>query len=328
MEEEGLVQRHRIVHLYEICGLLLFYAGAVDKCLQKVRSPSSPPSSDPDNADNPLLLSIRECLDEATRGYEATTRVYAARLDALAAITGDSEAALARSLVELLATVRVRSPGFSSGIEYPSEECRNLLSMEWCANTLVRGALAHCRTVDHVVVLKQAVAVAKKAGVEKFVMVERLDEAIDEKESLLIDEVVAREANKVLEICGLSSLVANLQRWKESKAENSESEGDPTIALSAMASFPGLSSDDVEAGIKEFYASLYSPPLPSLETSIKDPLLRKTARTKIAGRVVEAYADIYQFIMECSASSLPGDGYIDVSFLGHTPDQVKTLFSV
>jgi hypothetical protein len=339
MEEEGLVQRHRIVHLYEICGLLLFYAGAVDKCLHKVRPAASSSSltQQSNSVVNPLLSSIQECLDEATRGYEATTRVYAARLEALSALTGDSEAALAGSLVELLATVRVQSPGYSSGIQYPNDECRNLLSMEWCTDTLVRGALSHCRALDHVVVLRQAVAVAKKAGVEKgAVAMERLDEAIDEKETFLIDSVVATETATVLEVCGLSSLATNLQRWREGRAKDDaedDDDGDPSIALTtavSMSSHPGLSPDDVEAGIKEFYASLYSPPIPSLEASIRDPLLRRTARAKIARRVVDAYADLYRCIMEehSSPRSPSGGGYPDVSFLGHTPDQVKTLFSV
>jgi hypothetical protein len=87
-----------------------------------------------------------------------------------------------------------------------------------------------------------------------------------------------------------------------------------------MASQAGLTEDDVELGMKEFYSSLYAPPLPTFE-NIKDPVLRRLARSKICDNVVQVYSDLYH------AMSSEKGGYDDLSFLGHTPEQVKTLFS-
>jgi conserved oligomeric Golgi complex subunit 6 len=331
MEEEGVAQRHRIVHLYEICGLLLFYAGAVDMCLQKL--PKSPTTVGPDSAPtteadaapagatNPFLQCLHECLEEGTRGYEATIRVYAARLAPLSSMSGESEARLVESLLHLLSSVRTQSPGYSAGVRYPNPETRHLLGMEWSADTLIRGALACCQRLDHVVVLKQALAVAKKAGMGDVVMVQRLDEAIDQTEAVLIEQMVDREAAKVLDLCGLGGLVSSLALWKDDLPDT-----DANDSRLPMSSAPGLTPEDVESSIKDFYASLYSPPLPSLETAVKDPLLRRTARSKIAARVVDAYDELYRHI---TTAANEGGEYLDVvNVLGHTPDQVRTLLSV
>jgi hypothetical protein len=72
--------------------------------------------------------------------------------------------------------------------------------------------------------------------------------------------------------------------------------------------------------MKDFYSSLFSPPLPSLESSVKDPLMRKMARSKIANNICETYAHVYEDMTGYG-------GYDDLSVLGHTPAQVKTLFT-
>lgn len=318
LEDEGAVQRHRIAHLYEICGLLLFYAGAVDKELRKLAQQQLQQTAGGggddglvDAARQPLLATLQECLLEAARGYEATTRAYAARLEALAAVAGEPPAALVRALLEPLGNVRRTSPGFSSGVPGPADDdCRRALSLEWAASALVDAALAARPTLDDVVVLKQAVAATKKAGLD-VVAAERLDEALDAREASLIEQVVESESAAVLERCGLGSLVADLRRWQ-----------DASDTAGPLASFPGLSTEELEAGLRDFYASLYAPPLPSLEGTIRDPLLRKTARARIAVRVCDSYRDLYR------AATAPGAGYSDASsFLGHTPEQVRTLFS-
>jgi hypothetical protein len=94
----------------------------------------------------------------------------------------------------------------------------------------------------------------------------------------------------------------------------------PPVEGIVMVTQPGLNVDDLDLAMKEFYASLYSPPLPSFD-NIKDPLSRKLARQKIARSVVDAYEELYDAVMSEKG------GYSDTSFLGHTPDQVKTLFS-
>ena len=89
----------------------------------------------------------------------------------------------------------------------------------------------------------------------------------------------------------------------------------------AMSCHPGLSQSEVEAAMKQFYSSLFSPPIPTFE-EIKDPELRKFARSKTALRVVDVYRELYDAI-----TSEEG-GYADFAFLGHDPDQVKTLLSL
>jgi hypothetical protein len=315
-DEEGITARTRLTHLYEICGLLLFYAAAMDKSVQKLDTTDSSSEGDselqaslPAKEKNPLVACLLECLTEATKAYEATIRVYGAMLDQLSASTGDSEASLAHSMVVVIADVRMSSPGFSVDVSCPPE-CTAILSIEWATETLVQAALGTCKALDDVVALKQSLAAAKKAGM-KILESEKLDEQIDQKEIGLIEELVEKETSEVLDLCGLGPLAAAWKGWQDVQAEGT-----------LMSAYPGLSPDDAEAGMKEFYSSLYSPPLPSLEATIKDPVVRKSARSKIAGKVCETYSELYN-----SMISTGKGGYDDVSFLGHKPEQVNTLFS-
>ena len=253
---------------------------------------------------------LLECLSEAARGFEATTRVYGAMLEQLSSLTGDSEASLVQSMLSLVAEVRLHSPGFSADVKCPSE-CSDILSVEWVTQTLVDAALVTCKTLDDTVALRQAVSSTQKAGMS-VVVGEKLDEMIDEKESALVNSLVEAEVAKVLVLCGLSTVNDSYRGWKIGSEEEK----------ALMADYPGLSQEDIESSVKEFYASLYSPPLPSLETTIKDPLLRKTARSKIASSVCQVYADIYSAVTTSEHA-----GYDDTSFLSHTPEQVNTLFS-
>jgi hypothetical protein len=119
--------------------------------------------------------------------------------------------------------------------------------------------------------------------------------------------LVEEKSAQVLEICGLGSMAA---AWKNML---------PVEGVT-MASQSGLTQEHVELGMKEFYSSLYAPPLPTFE-HIKDPVLRRSARLKIVATVVSTYEELYH------AMRSDKGGYDDLSFLGHTPEQVKTLFS-
>lgn len=325
-EEQGTLTRSRLAHLYEICGLLLFYASVMDKSLQKFQTPHSSAATTPDAEydtlaaatsatagpnRNPLVGCLLDCLSEATKAYEATQRVYSAMLDQLSVMTGESEAALVHSMLILIADVRLKSPGFSVDVECPAE-CQRILSIEWVTKTLIGAALVTCKTLDDTVSLKQSLSASKGAGMS-VTAAEKLDEEIETKENALIDALVETETAQVLDLCGLGLIAETWKRWKEVQESGGQSV--------AMASYPGLSAPEMEAAMKEFYSSLYSPPLPSLETMIKDPAARKMARSKIAETVCATYEELYESAMSSSS------GYSDPGFLGHTPDQVKTLFS-
>jgi conserved oligomeric Golgi complex subunit 6 len=231
-------------------------------------------------------------------------------LDQLSILTGDSEATFVYQMIALLADVRLGSPGFSGDVECP-EDCQRSLSMEWLTETLVEGCLAKCNTLDDAIALKQSLAASKKAGMS-VASAEKLDREIEQKETALIEKLVQAEAAMVLDVCGLGNLVDAWNRWKNQNQP-------PT-----MASYPGLSPSEVEAGVRDFFASLYSPPLPSLEGTIKDVAARKAVRSKIAETVCTTYAGMYQSM----TSSPQVGGYADTGFLIHRPDEVATLFSV
>jgi hypothetical protein len=312
LEEEGAAARNRLTQLYDICGLLLFYAAALEKSVVKLQSDDETKASQEGSMveKNPLLTSMLDCLGEATNAYEASLRVYSAMLEQLNLLTGDSEASLAHAMVVRIVEVRRASPGFASDGACPAAY-RQTLSLDWACDVLVETALPTCKTLDDTVSLKQSITVARNAELGNSVA-STLEAKVHERETALIDLLVEKETADVLDLCGLGNLVTSWDRFKGVQVEGM-----------VMATHPGLSPEEAQTAMKEFYSSLYSPPLPSFESTIKDPSLRKLARNKIASNVCSAYATLYE------AMSIPEKGgYEDLSFLGHTPAQVKTLFTV
>ena len=314
LEEEGAVARGRLAQLYEICGLLLFYASAIDKAVFKLNNGSSQPT-DADQVilpkeKNPIVVSILDCLGEAANAYEASLRVYGAMLEQLNVLTGEPEASLAHAMIVRIVNVREASPGFAEDMACPPEQ-KQTLSLDWACDILVEASLPTCKTLDDTVSLKQSISLARNAEMNSDVA-STLNERVHEKETALIDLLVDRETADVLDLCGLGSLETASKRFEGVRVEGM-----------LMATHPGLAQEEVENSMKEFYSSLYSPPIPSFESSIKDPTLRKLARNKIAAKVCSTYEELYNAINKKDLG-----GYEDLTFLGHTPAQVKTLFSV
>lgn len=322
LDEEGASIRSHLSQLYEICGLLLFYTSALDKSLLKVtsmmmggRGGGSTTTGHTDfsidsGEKNPLVGALLDCLGEATNAYGVTLRVYGAMLEQLTVLTGDSEASLAHAMITRLVEVRKASPGFVRDVDCP-EAYDQTLSLDWACGVLVDAALPACKTLDDTVSLKQSISVARQGGLTDTV-VRSLETKLHEREGALVDVLVEKESSDVLDLCGLGTLVTAWDRFQRVYVEGM-----------TMAAYPGLTPDEVESAMKEFYSSLYSPPIPSFENTIKDPTLRKLARTKIANTVCTRYATLYD------AMSKPDKGgYDELSFLGHTPQQVATLFTV
>jgi len=312
-EEEGASIRTHLSQLYEICGLLLFYSSAVEKTLTKLSPDKKNTATEMEGVieadQNPLIASILECLGEATNAYEASLRVYASMLEQLQLLTGDSEASLAHTMIVRIVENRKDSPGFVVDVGCP-EKYQQILSLDWSCNILVEAALPACKTLDDTVTLKQSISVARQGNMTA-TMVTSLEEKMREKERSLIDVLVETEAADVLDLCGLGTLVTAWDKFKGVQVEGM-----------TMSTFPGLTPEEAESAMKEFYSSLYSPPIPSFENTIKDPTLRKLARNKIAASVCESYASLYDAMLKPDIG-----GYDDTSFLGHAPTQVNTLFT-
>jgi hypothetical protein len=308
-EEEGAVVRHKITQIYDICGLLLFYISAMEKTVTKLKVVDTQAgfTTEEDNNDT-LMEQLIGCLKEAARAFEATTRVYCAMLTQLSSQTGDSETSLGHALVVMIAEVRLTSPGFAPDVTCPSAECETQLSMEWVTETVIEACMTCCKVLDDMVVLKQTMDTAQKAGMSSDTS-KKLKELVEQTERRLIEALIEEETSKVLSVCGLGPIVNAWRLWKDTP--------DP----GEMVVFPGLSPESMEASLKDFYASLFAPPLPSLDSTIKDPAMRRTARSKIASNVCDMYQSLYEDVQTSG-------GYDDLSFLGHTPTQVKTLFSV
>jgi len=299
IEEEGSIIRNRITHLYDIAGLLLFYKEAMQKSLAKMMP------DQPDLSKNPLMNCLTECLSETSESYQATVRAYGAMLSQVASVTGTTESQQVKSMLSQLSQVHEQSPGFGSSKDMPA------LSIEWVTRTLVEAA--RCLGLDDVLALQESVRSAVSAGLSS-ALASELEESIALKSKKLMEKIVDDETRKVLDLCGLLDVVNKWKKWKEMDVSSA---GAPS---SIMATYPGLSQQEVELPMKEFYGSLYSPPIPALETAVKDPVARKKTRSQITSRVSSVYEQLH--------TDITAGGYDDLSFLIHSPQQVKTLFSV
>lgn len=303
IEEEGSGARHRLAQLYEICGLLLFYMSAIDKSISKLEEGDS-------STPNPLQESLVECLGEATEAYDASIRVYCTLFEQLNLLTGDSESLLAHALIVKLADLRTSSPGFTATVDCPPAS-KQTLSLEFACKILIEASLPSCKSLDDTVLLKEAIEKAKESELGSEIS-KSLAEKIEIRESSLINELVKKETTDVLDLCGLGSLLSALDRFNGVQVEGM-----------VMSAHPGLTPEDVQVAMKEFYTSLYSPPIPSFESVIKDPSLRKAARKKIADSVCDSYKTLYDTMTKSDRG-----GYDDLEFLSHTPEQVSTLFTL
>lgn len=290
VEDEGTASRNRLAQLYEICGLMLFYVSTLEKGLNKIETSDGGAQSS-----NPLITCLEECVKEGVAAYEASIRVYGAMLNQTSMTTGDSQAKIVHQLIVQFS--KIQSPATVD----------HVLSIEWVTETLIQST--QCTSLDDTVTLSQAVSLAQTIGMSEEAF-NKLIQEIQSKEQLLVDQMVESESVQVLELCGMASLVDSFQRWKSSGAST------------PMAQFPGLSAEDVSNAVKEFYESLYSPPIPSLEGVVTDPSARKRVRAAICLQVCDLYEQLH-----ATMTSNQG-GYGDLSFLAHSPKQVGSLFTV
>ncbi|KAL3789305.1 hypothetical protein ACHAWO_004856 [Cyclotella atomus] len=310
-EDVATSSMNQIVCLFTICGLLKFYSSAVQNALDKFELMKS--NDDfvvGESAKNPFFTTCVESLIEASESYVASLRTYGALLSSNSS-PDTTEAMLAQRLIVRIAEERVASPGFADDSSLPEiNVSMKQLSLTFLVSTLVDAAIPYLKSLDDGAALKAAMTSTVKCGLES-AEAEKWIDLIEEKEAELVEALVDAESEKVLAVCGLGGIRAALQQMNAVYVEGM-----------TMSSHPGLSQADIEAAMKQFYSSLYSPPISTFEDSIKDPELRKVARSKTAKRVVDEYKSLYQAI-----TSEKG-GYADVSFLGHDPDQVNTLLSL
>lgn len=321
-EDDGSHIRARVGQLYDISGLLLFYYTTILRSVSKLsgEADSRTDSSATAAASSPLLVCIMECFVEATQGYEATVRVYCAMIDQIAILSGESIAILIQRLLVLLIQVRTNSPGFLEDVtqECPSATCQETLSMEWVTETLVSTCFnIGTISIDDVTTINELFQITKRNSNIHYDASRaiQLEAVITQKEKELIDDFIRAETLNVFDLCGLTVVVNGWDRYRKE-----------TMAADApinASTYPGLTSPEIAMGVKEFYTSLYSPPIPSFETTIENPSTRKMVRTNIANAVVSFYADLYTVLQN-------DDSYDDTirMLFQHTPQEVETLFSV
>ena len=312
-DDETSSSLNRLVSLFSVCGLLRFYSAAVEKAMEKIEKQSGD-SGGAQSSDNPFQATCVECLTEAADSYVASLRAYGAMLVTHATVSSQSEAQLAHRVIVRISEERAASPGFAedfaSDVEDEEDIISKQLSLSFLAGTMIDAATPHLKTLDDSAALKSALTVAVKCGL-KSTESRKWNELVQSTEKNLVDSFVDKETDEVLQVCGLEGLRSAMRHMSGVYVEGM-----------TMSSHPGLSQRDVEAAMKKFYSSLFSPPIPTFEEEIKDAEVRQIARSKTAQRVVDVYQELYEAI-----TSEKG-GYADLSFLAHDPNNVRTLLAL
>ena len=313
MDEEASTARLRLASLYSICGLMIFYYSAMEKSARKVSRSSTNGNDDnrTSGQSNPLVQCLLECIQEGASAYAASLRVYCAMLESFSSQSRDSQATVAHSVITRLCDVRAASPGY--GIECNiSDETNRVLSLGYLYEMVIESALQSCSNLDDVSMMKTASnSVRKVEGNlgESNEILNKWDTILQEKEAAMVDDQILSDTHYVIDECGLGSIGNAIESMSAVYIEG-------MIA----SSHPGLSQDSLEKAIASFYASLKDPPIPTYQ-KIKDPILRKYARNKVAESVTSIYEKIYDL-----ARSEKG-GYDNISFLVHDVEAVKSLLS-
>eukprot|EP00585_Thalassiosira_rotula_P008960 CAMPEP_0196147862 /NCGR_PEP_ID=MMETSP0910-20130528/26372_1 /TAXON_ID=49265 /ORGANISM="Thalassiosira rotula, Strain GSO102" /LENGTH=905 /DNA_ID=CAMNT_0041410389 /DNA_START=44 /DNA_END=2761 /DNA_ORIENTATION=+ len=312
-DETSSSSLHRLVAVFSVCGLLRFYGSAVQKALDKLEEQTTTETKATTDAENPFSTTCDECLTEAADSYIASLRAFGAMLQTHAFASPESEAQLAQRAIVRISEERVASPGFAEDFAGEGKDdmvVSKQLSLPFLVGTMIDAAMPHIKTLDDGAALKSALNVASKCGLKASDSA-KWSELILATEKNLVDAFVDAETDEVLQVCGLEGLRSAMRHMSGVYVEGM-----------VMSSHPGLSQRDVEIAMSKFYSSLFSPPIPTFEDTIKDAELRKVARSKTAQRVADVYRELYEVI-----TSERG-GYADLAFLGHDPDQVKTLLSL
>ena len=310
-EETSSMSLMRLISLFSVCGLLKFYRSAVRNALEKLLINDNQNVATLSSADNPFLVSCDDCLTEAADSFVASLRAFGAMLSTHMSAS-ESEAKLAQKVIKRIAEERVASPGFSDELGVLGEDVvSKQLSLAVLVGTMIDAALPHLRSLDDCAALNSALSVAVKCGLNASELV-KWGQLIQETEKDLVEALVNAEVEEVLHACGLGGLHSALQQHMSGVY----------VEGMTMSSHPGLSQRDLEVSMTKFYSSLFSPPIPTFEDTIKDPEVRKVARSKTAQRVVDVYRNLYEAI-----TSERG-GYADLAFMGHNPEQVRVLLSL
>jgi len=307
-EEDSSSSLNRLVAIYSVSGLLRFYCSAIEKALEKAQAENEVIT------ESPLLTTCDECLSEAADCYVASLRAYGAMLGSHSLSSSQAEAHLAQRAITLIADERVASPGFADDAlsldNMEDDLVSKQLSLSFLVSTMVDAAMSHLKTLDDTNALKMAVKAASKSGLESE-EINKWMTLIDEKEQNLVDALVGSEAEILLEECGLGTIRSGIKDMERVYIEGM-----------TMSSHPGLARNEVEAAMKKFYSSLFSPPIPTFEDAIKNVQLRKIARSRTAQVVIDVYQEVF------GALTSERGGYTDLSFLEHDPNQVKALLSL
>ena len=313
MDDEASAARVRLASLYSISGLLLFYHSAMTKAENKMNplgtgivSNSSEPTK------NPLVQCILDCLEEAARAYSTSIKMYSAVLEQLASFSNKSSSTLAQQIICRLCDVRGASPGFGpdmdDALESAPEDVSTALSLEYLCDTFFDTVVKSFTNFNDIMLTRMALMTTKKAGI-KLECFTKWEGIVAQKEQTMTEDQIQRDTTVVMDECGLGAIASDIENMKAVFIEGM-----------TMSSHQGLSPENVEEAMSKFYQSLFDPPLPSYE-NIRDPSLRKHARSKVAQNIGGLYEEIYD------ALSSEVGGYRDLSFLEHTPDQVKKLLS-
>jgi hypothetical protein len=289
---------------------------------------------------NPLRETTAECLREASEAYGASLKVFAAMIPNYASPPedirhdghdGESEAQLALLLIKDIVKARQSSPGFEShvlefgsaghgsGVLPPSE---HVLSMDFICHTILDAAVNHSHnlhlSLSDIPTLTECLTTAKTAGLPDDSAIQ-WEAEIELRKNDRIEDLVGKATGKMLHDCGLGSVAQAI--WSRELASDGDNDSSPA---SAMATYPGLQPVELTAALKQFDASLYSPPVPTFG-DITDTALRSTCRAKTAASVADTYEQIYTTAMQ--AREEYGEEHLAATFK-HTPAQVKQLLSM
>jgi len=168
--------------------------------------------------------------------------------------------------------------------------------------------------------LRLAIGTAKSAGLDTS-SAKIWEAEIDKIEKSSMDAQVKDSYEKVLQKCGLSSVSKAIDECKHTIQKDKVPQSKFIL--------PGMSLDEVENAVQQFYESLRDPSLIPSFTNVTDPDRRKEARYSTASPLLGIYEQLYKILVTKKNEKENGtENNINIDFLSYDPGQVKDLLSI
>ena len=181
-----------------------------------------------------------------------------------------------------------------------------MANMDWLlSEPLLDAALAQIKTSHQFRALQSTMTVAENSGK---VIPDSIKKKLAAKEKILAEDLLVETTRQYLDASGLGALVTAKHKWDD---VHFMAEAHGVGSSIPMVSYTGLSQEEMENGMNQFYKYIETTPLNLEDKELQD---------KVAHKIAEAYQELHS----CATGEFGGYEPFE-SMVSNTPEVIKEL---